>query len=183
MAESRIDMRVDGAARFRDAALQLQDAGRKDLKNALAKRIRAEGRPTVQDVRAAVRATPSKGTRGGGSKGRGGRGLRALIASATQVTTSASKSNPSIKIRVSSARFKTEQNPATLPKYLDGELTRFSRWRHKTFGKAEFKDGRSAWFPQDSHPYFFVTIRRHRDGFRKAILTAIDDVLDELSHG
>ncbi|MGH3099019.1 MAG: hypothetical protein ACRDMV_23780, partial [Streptosporangiales bacterium] len=82
----RIDMRVDGAAKLRDAARDLKEAGAKDLRRNLLRQIRAAGKPAVEDVKRAVRSTPSKG-----QSARQGRGsLRAAIAKATQVSVSTS---------------------------------------------------------------------------------------------
>ncbi|MGH3095563.1 MAG: hypothetical protein ACRDMV_06130, partial [Streptosporangiales bacterium] len=127
----------------------------------------------VEDVKRAVRSTPSKG-----QSARQGRGsLRAAIAKATQVSVSTSASNPSIRIRVAASRFKGADRPATLPKYFDGELGTFKDWAHPVFGNFE------NWVHnQPSHAYFFNTLRGHADDFRRAVGEAIDDTLDELSH-
>lgn len=172
---SQIDMRVDTANKLSRLARDLREAGHKELRKKLLKELRSAGKPVVKDVRAAVAATPSAGVRGGRTAHQGGAGLRATIAKATGMSISTS-GNASIRIRVNNKRVE----PATLPKYLDGELSRFSSWRHKTFGKDEFKDGRSAWFPQSSHPYFFTTVKGHRDDFRKACIEAINDTIEEL---
>lgn len=166
----QIDMKVDGAYRLRETARKLKEAGAKDLRRNLLREIRKAGKPAVDDVKRAVRAAPSKGQ----GEARGRRSLRAAIARATQVTVSTTAANPSIRIRVSAAKFKSA-GPATLPKYFDGELGKFARWRHPVFGSDN-------WVDQGSHPYFFTTIRHHAGDFRRAIGDAIDDTLDELSH-
>lgn len=173
----QIDMRIEGARRFRDLSRDLKEAGRKDLDRKLRRELRKAGQPAVDDVRHAVKAAPVKGTRGGGKRERGGRGLRAAIAAATQVSTSSSSSNPRIRIRVAASKFKSAGNPATLPKYFDGELTRFSRWRHPVFGDFD------TWVTQPSHAYFFVTLHGHASGFRRGIEAAMDDVAAELGRG
>lgn len=173
----RVDMRIEGARRFRDLSRDLKDAGRKDLDRKLRRELRKAGKPAVEDVQRAVKAAPVKGTRGGGKRERGGRGLRAAIAAATQVSTSTSSTNPRIRIRVAASRFRSASSPATLPKYFDGELARFSRWRHPVFGDM------STWVTQPSHAYFYVTLHRHEDDFRRGIEAAMDDVVDELARG
>lgn len=169
MAEiARVDMRVDTAGKLRDLAKDLKDAGRGELRKKLLKELRAAGQPVVKDVRRAVLATPSKGSRGGKTSHQEGKGLRATIAKATGLSISTS-GNASIRIRVSNKRVE----PATLPKYLDGGLSKFSRWRHPTFGN-------SPWQQQDAHPFFFTTIKTHRDDFRQACLEAIDEMIEEI---
>lgn len=174
----RVDMRIEGARRFRDLSRDLKEAGRKDLDRKLRRELRKAGRPAVEDVQRAVKATPVKGTRGGGKRERGGRGLRAAIAAATQVSTSTSSTNPSVRIRVAASRFRSASSPATLPKYFDGELSRFKDWAHPVFGD------RTTWVHhQPSHAYFYVTLHRHEDDFRRGIEAAMDDVAAELGQG
>lgn len=174
-SDFEIRMRVDGAAAFRDTARRLRDAGRKDLKLAMAKRIRAEGRPVVLDVRAAVLATPSKGTRPSRSaRGhRGGLGLRQAMARATTVATSASKTDPSIRIKV--ARGRMPYGTRAVPRYYEGAAR---PWRHPVFG--EWLPGQAS---QQPRPFFYATITAHSSDFRRAIVKAIRDTLDELERG
>lgn len=180
MAEGlRIEMRIAGGEKLKRLAKDLRDAGRKDLKKELLRELRAAGKPVVADVRRAVLATPSKNLPGGSTSHQGGKGLRMAIAKATGMSISVS-GNARIRIRVNAKRVQ----PGTLPKYLDGELSRFSRWRSKTFTSSDtFADGSSAWKQQPSHPYFFSTVRAHRDDFRAACMEAMDTIADKLTAG
>lgn len=160
MADAEIEIRATGARRFRDAAMALRAVDPK-LKNALTRRIRAAGRPILQNVRAAVLATPAKGPRH--------TGLRRAIAKAATVATSTSRTNPGIRFRVPGSRMPSGQK--SLPPYLEGYR---GNWRHPLFGN------RDHWYPQSPHPFFAPTIREHADDFRRAIGEAIDDALDEI---
>lgn len=166
MADAEIEIRANGARRFRDAALALRKVDPK-LKNALTRRIRAAGKPVVADVRRAVLAAPAHGPRH--------TGLRAAIAKAVTLATSTSKGNPGIRFRVPGSRMPSGQR--SLPPYFEGYR---SNWRHPTFGHKVWKDGRSAWQPQGAHPYFFRTIQGHADDFRDACRQAVDDALEGL---
>lgn len=180
MAESaRIDMLFKGGDQLARLSKDLKGAGRKDLRKDLLKELRKAGRPTVLDVRRAVLATPSSGVPGGSTSHQGGVGLRQAIARATGLSISASGA-ASIRIRVNSKKV----TPGTLPKYLDGELPAFKgRWRHRTFGWGTWPDGTSAWHPQDSHPFFFRTVRSHADEFREACLAAMEATAEKLARG
>jgi hypothetical protein len=160
VADAEIEIRANGARRFADAARQLRAVDPK-LKNSLTRRIRAAGKPIVQDVRAAVLAAPAKGPRH--------TGLRAAIAKAVTIATSTSKGNPGIRFRVPGNRMPSGQR--SLPPYFEGYR---GNWRHPVFGNRE------VWVPQDAHPYFYPTIRRHADDFRDACRQAVDDALESV---
>lgn len=67
-----------------------------------------------------------------------------------------------------------EKYGASLPRYLDGELQGWRRWRHPVFGDPE------VWVQQTGMPWFFTTIRRKGPRIESAIKRAMSDVADDI---
>lgn len=65
---------------------------------------------------------------------------------------------------------------ASLPRYLDGELQGWRRWRHPVFGRRE-----ETWVQQTGSPWFFATIRRSAKKIEAAVRGAMDDVADDIT--
>lgn len=151
---------VDGAQRLKQLSRDLKAAGRGDLQRDMRREIRAAGKPVVEDIRRAVLGVDVSSSRGGTAPPDRSTGLRARVAKATGISTTAR----GIRIRVSGRRLGDD---AKLAKYLDASLGRYARWRHPVFGN------RDNWAQQQGEPYFFNTIRKHTKDFRKAVDTAM----------
>lgn len=66
---------------------------------------------------------------------------------------------------------------ASLPRYLDGELRGWRRWRHPVFGDRE------TWVQQTGSPWFFATVRKATGRIEARVLDAMDGVLDDITGG
>lgn len=66
---------------------------------------------------------------------------------------------------------------ASLPRYLDGELQGWRRWRHPVFGDRE------TWVQQTGSPWFFVTVRKASGRIEAAVRKAMDDVARDITGG
>lgn len=164
-----VNVRAEGAQQLQDLSRALKKAGRGDLRQELNSEIREASRPTVGNLYKNVRSIPTKGTEGGGPRQRGGKGLRQATSRGLAVRQRAT----GVRIVVKSSAL--PENQQTLPKYLDGEIKMFSRWRHPVYGN------RNVWVQQNSHRWFFETIRKHRAQFRKACFRAMDKIADRIT--
>jgi hypothetical protein len=68
-----------------------------------------------------------------------------------------------------------ERYGASLPRYLDGELRGWRRWRHPVFGDTE------TWVQQAGSPWFFTTIRKASGRVEAKILDAMDGVIHDIT--
>lgn len=182
MPPLRISLAATNVSAYRQLAKDLRKAGKTDLRKKLRKQIADAGRPVLDDVKAAVREVPVT-SRGGGSaqrlkynvgrattaraKASAGRrvaGLRATIARATKLQVTAR----GVRFVVQSSQLPEDQR--TLPRHLDSERG----WRHPVFGD------RDVWVTQKGRPYFAVTIKKQAPAFRRAIVTAMEQIRQEL---
>lgn len=182
MPPAGVSISAAGYQDFRALAKKLRQAGKKDLRKKLRKKISDAGQPVLGEVRAAVRAIPITSHGGGTGQrtahnvaratterakkaaARRGAGLRATIASATKLQITAK----GVRFVVSSNRFPADQR--TLPRRLDSE----KGWRHPVFGDRE------KWVHQRGKPYFAATIKKRAPAFRRAIIAAMEEISNEL---
>jgi hypothetical protein len=182
MGNVRISLASENVGQYRAAAKKLRDAGRKDLRSALRKRISEAGKPVVDEVKAAVRDLHVTSSHGGGTAQRRGfnvsrtktakaadrakrrgAGLRETIAKATRQQITAK----GVRIIVDSKKLPEDQR--SLPRHLDSD----KGWRHPVFGH-------HGWVSQKGGPYFANTIKKRAPDFRKAIVTAMDEITAEI---
>jgi hypothetical protein len=152
----------------------------KDLQSS----IREAAKPLVPAIRAAVQATPSKGSRATGHATRAahayGRstaknkklakferkaGLRETIARAVALQASASGGKISVSVRADML----PPDQRGLPWALEGVGGK--PWRHPLFGNSEH------WYTQQAHPYFANTIEAQIPGIDRAVEKAMDDAV------
>lgn len=177
-----LSLAAQNVGAYRDLAKRLRQAGRKDLRSSLRKKISDAGRPVLDDVKTAVRTIPVT-SHGGGtaqrrrynvgratterakrSAGRRGAGLRSTIASATKLQITAK----GVRFVVQSS--KLPENQRSLPRHLDSE----KGWRHPVFGN------RDNWVAQKGRPYFASTIKKKAPAFRRAIVEAMEKIRREI---
>lgn len=168
MPRAGVDLSVKGAEQFRDLSKALRKAGRGDLKRNLTRNIRRAGRPVEADLRAAVMSVQVSSSKGGTARPDTSTGLRARTARA--IGTSVTQNG--IRLRVNEK--KVGPYGRSLPRYLDGSIAKYSRWRHPVFGRP------TAWAEQSGSAWFFSTIRSRVGTFRRAVLDAMDDTTREL---
>lgn len=182
MPPARFSISATGAKEYRELAVKLKKAGRKDLRAKLREKIKAAGNPVLDEAKSAARSVPVTGSRGGGTKQRRGfnistastarkasagrrkAGLRNSIAAAMRLQITAK----GVRFVVNSDRLPVSQR--RLPRHLDNP----KGWRHPVFGDME------EWAHQQGRPYFAVTIKRRAPQFRQAVLTAMEEIRREL---
>ena len=162
-----VELRVEGLEQFSDLQRRLHVAGQHGLQRRMHKELRLAAGPVERDIRTAVMGLRVKSSRGGTAHPDRSSGLRARTARA--VTTAVTRKG--IRIKVSARRFGAYGT--TLPRRMDPDASR-RPWRSPVFGN------RQVWKEQTGSPYFFVTVRRHRQTFRRAVGKAIDDTIRDL---
>lgn len=151
----------------------------------MSKNIRAELKPVVVEIRAAVMAIPSHSSRqltGSGRRtkraGRSDRavaerprGLRDATARGVQMKVNLSGKNIGVRLRVDPRHFPAGQKH--LPQLLEGTRP---RWRSPSWGH-------DPWKTQPAHPYFFRTIQPHIPRIQAAITREVNKAVRELGGG
>jgi hypothetical protein len=186
MPEPLLDFKVEGAKQLGELSKKLKDPMQRDLRLELRRRITAETKPVVADLRQAVMAIDSKvdsAGRIGSSSGAASRamhagsrriesrrshGLRATIARAIQVKIRTSAASPGVKITVDLSKMPEEQRK--LPRALDS----IKGWRHPVWGHT------ATWVTQHGAPWWSKTIEVHRDSVRAAIIEAMRAVANKI---
>lgn len=146
---------------YRDLARRLRTADA-ELKRHLRRRIREEGAPALQAVRAAARGIDmtTQPSAGGGDSS----GLRARLAAASKLSVQASGIRFTVQERRVDPRY-----GATLTAGSEGKP-----WRHPVFGN------RNAWVRQQGSPWFYPTLRSEGPAFRAAVERAVRDTLKHI---
>ncbi len=136
---------VTGQRELRRLASDLRSAGNQQVINERLRRELMEvGRKGAAEVRARVRATPSKGQ----SARAGRRSLRAAVARSVEVKVR-NTTRPGVIIWTNPGRMPPREQ--SLPAYLEGV---FQPWRHPRWGDKR----RGNWFNQRPHPYFYSAL-------------------------
>lgn len=156
-----------------DLARDLRRAGRRDVTKEAGKRARELLKPVVPEIRNAVRNTPGRAghQRSARAVADRPRGLRDATARGVQIKVSFSGQYAGVRLRVDTRHFPDGQKH--LPKYLEGI---YERWRSPNWGRDEWKQ-------QQSHPFFYVTVRPHVPRVRAGMREIADGMADELGGG
>lgn len=183
-------IKVEGAARFREAARLCREADRADLRRELVKGMRAAGREILDDQRAEVRGLPVRGERfyRYGVKrvvGKDGstRQVRARYRPNTRSTGLRDRVARSLALELKSTgrarvRFvaKPEKMPAderNMPRNLDNP----KGWRHPVYGNTEM------WVAQFGGSWFWPPIKRKIRVFRQRMDEAITATVNKIERG
>lgn len=159
MARATITVSATGGRELRGLARRLRTA---DLDRHIRGELTDAGRPVVPLLRAAVLAVDVQSTRGGRARPDRSTGLRRRVAAATDMSTV----RDGITFQVHSRRVD--------PRYpqLVGFLNATPRvWPHPVFATGDRSDWE--WAVQFGEPWFFVTVRRRRPQFRRAVRRGI----------
>lgn len=146
-----VDIRSSDLEQLAKRLRKLEDG--KVLRREMTAGLREATKPLVPQVRAAVRAVPSK------SDG----DLRDRIARAVQVKVTLAGFRTGVRIRVDTARLGAKAPVAAL---LEGRR----RWRHPVFGN------RDAWVTQQPHPYLRPTVEPRAGEVRRKLQRVADDI-------
>lgn len=161
---------VTGQRELRRLASDLRSAGdQQHINERLRRGLMAVGRMGAADVRARVRATPSKGQ----SARAGRRSLRAAVARSVEVKVRNS-TRPGVIIWTNPGRMPGGEE--SLPAYLEGV---FKPWRHPRWGDRR----RGNWFNQRPHPYFYSALDSIAGDLADAGDRVLDNIANEIERG
>lgn len=156
-----------GGAELRGTAALLRRMGRVDLQREVAKAVKAEGKPTLDDLRASARSVRVSGVRTGSPRrfvhGTAPKRLRERMAAATVLEFRANQNEARVSFHTDSSRM---GDAKVIPRYIDLGKP----WRHPIMGN------RSRWAVSKGESWFFPPIKKHLPEFRQRI----DAVLDEI---
>lgn len=172
MAEAGLSVPIVGSVqvgiRLRRLSEQLGESGRRDLTRKMRRNIRVAASPVMADLRRAVMGVQVSSSKKGLARPNTDTQLRSRIAGA-------------IGARIIWKGIRLVVNPrrvgsygAALPKYLDASITGYVRWRHPVLGH-------DVWVEQRGQPWWFKTIDRHTNDFRRAVLDGLDEFARELA--
>jgi hypothetical protein len=157
---------VDAGKQLQELSAKLQSVGHDGLLRKLRRNIRAAGIPVVTDLHRAVLSVDVTPHRKGGVPSNSH--LRERVADALTTSVTARR----VRITINAA--KVGPYGTSLPKYLDGSIPRYRRWRHMVWGHKD------RWSEQTGQPWFFRTVSQHSSDFRRAVLAAMDETAREL---
>jgi hypothetical protein len=123
-----------------DVSRKLRRMDDKEILRRFRKELRGVAAPFVPAVRGAIAGIPVKGTSGS-------TGLRQRLAKAVTLRVRTSGKNAQVSILMSTGKMPDGQR--SLPAMMEGTKV----WRHPVFGDTD------VWVGQESHPYFFPTVR------------------------
>ena len=152
-------------------AVQLKQAGARDLRLAMNRRLRAAARPVVADIRAAYLAVPDVS-----DARREGAQARATVAKAVRLEIRSSAARAHIRFVVDSRKLPPDMKP------LPASWEKRRGWRHPVFADPGRTREDWVWVHQEipARP-FRPTIYRHADDFRRACLDAMADTAAQLN--
>lgn len=169
MAEGEIHVGIEvrGKEQFRELSRRLRrTADGRELGKRLQNQIRAAGRPVLEEIKSSVRSIPTKGV--------STKRVRSRTANATTMRTTSRGGRDreaGVQYAVNVDRLGNESAMPGLWDRKDGS------WRHPLFGN------RAHWYRQESHPWFYTTIRRNDARFRRAVNQAIQETALFLERG
>lgn len=178
-----MDIQSNGGVQFKALAGKFRAAGKDGaaIRKALTKKIQTELKKIVDEQRHAAAAMKVKGVAGRGSARReafhgvkrkrplrAGYGLRATTARSIKSKVSYTGFKMGARITVDTKAL--PQSQRKLPRYLN----RTKGWRHPVWGNRE------RWVAQYGEPYFDKPIERHLPDVRKAVNTAVTEVMRTL---
>lgn len=141
----------------------------KEITRLLRRNLRAAVKPMVPAVRAAALAIPAHGP--------ASTGLRGRLAKATRVQVSLTPRKVGVSILVDPKKMGPGEK--NLPAYMEGMPVGRkgdTRWRHPVFGHSDRR-----WASQDSHPFFYDTLRSLAPRSAAAVKAALDEVTAQIS--
>jgi hypothetical protein len=147
-----------------------------ELGKAMGKRMRQLAKPIVEEVRAAVLATPA-GRSAGATRAKKGStlGLRAAIAASTKADINKTGKGAAVHIRVSKSKMASiGGRPVSVAYYYEG---RKANWRHPIFGRRANSED---WATQAAHPFLAKTVYPHREKFATEIIQILEETLNKL---
>ncbi|MEU0039103.1 hypothetical protein [Streptomyces sp. NPDC006333] len=141
-------VRLRSAGELKRISRELRSLGDRELKKRFSKELRAEAKPLVPAVKAAIRQVPSK-------RPYRSDGLRGRLAKAVKLEVKTSGRQAGVRIRMDGRKMPDKQG--SLPRLVEGEgVLRGrrvdTRWRHPVYGQ-------DRWVQQPPKPFFYKTVR------------------------
>ncbi|SDP60678.1 hypothetical protein SAMN04487905_10621 [Actinopolyspora xinjiangensis] len=184
---------IRGTQDLREVSRRLRAAGQGKVTRQMAKRMRENSQPAVNDAQSNIRSiNSSAGGRGGGAQRRReytvgrsrsgservrrqaaeGRGLRESIARAIRTRVTTKPSSASVRIEVDRRRLPPDQH--RLPFYIDQ-----GSWRHPVFGND------SAWVQQRVRPddWWDSAMDRHGPRVRNGAVEVVNQINRDIARG
>jgi hypothetical protein len=156
-----------GGAELRRTAAVLRAAGREDLRRDVGRAVRAEGQPTLNDLKSAARRVNITGVRAGGkpfTAATRAKHLRERIANATVLEVRTAGSETRVTFHTVASRM---GDAKVIPRYAD--LGR--PWRHPIMGR------RARWASSRGESWFWPPIKDHLPKFRERISVVLDEIV------
>jgi hypothetical protein len=157
------ELSIDQRSLVRAARQIRQEADGKELRKQLLRHTKAALDPAAQQVRGAILAMPSSGDP------RKGPPLRQAIAAKVKVQVRLSGRTPGASIKVQ--KIKGARGFPNAPK----RTNRRAGWRHPVWGHGwAHQTGKPGWFDD--------TLKKNRDDYRKAVLSAVDEMSRQMAN-
>lgn len=161
---------IEGGDKLRRTARALREAGRVDLVRDVPKAVKAEAKPTLDDLKAAARHARVTGVRTTSphrfEHHTRAKHLRERMAAATIVEVRTTERDTRIAFHVKSDHMGDAKQ---IPRYID--LGNRVRWRHPVMGNRE------RWAQSKGQPWFFEPIKKHLPKMRERISAVLDEIL------
>jgi hypothetical protein len=147
-----------------------EHADGRELRAELVEQFRDVTDPLRDRVKAAWKASPSKG-HGTSTRARQAQpGLRSLLSRATRTEIRLGRKAAGVAVRTDGRRM--PDGMKRLPHYAEGTNP---RWRHPVFGNRE------VWVEQPPFPRFFAAVQPDETRARRAAEQAVESVLDKIA--
>src|SRR5690242_2452879 len=161
-----LQLSIQGGKQLKATARVLAEQGR-SLQREVGGAIRAEGKPTLDSVRASarrvrIRGVPTKSVHRFTHQTRAKR-LRERMAEATVLEVRTGTDEARVSFHVQSSRM---GDARVVPRYVDLGKP----WRHPIMGDRE------SWAAEVGESWFFPPIKAHLPKFRERIIAVLDDV-------
>lgn len=146
-------------ARITKALKKMDD---KEVVKRFRKELRTAARPLVPQVRASIRAIPSK-------RAYSAKGLRGTMSRATALEVKTAGRQAAVVIRVDGR--KMPRGARAVAAYMEGSKP---RWRHPVYG-------RNTWVQQPAKPYFYKVMARNGPRARSAVGRVLDGISKDIT--
>lgn len=161
--DSMFQLRATGAD-LREISRELRAQNQKEITRQFRKELRAVAAPFVPAVRKAIDGIPVKGTSGS-------TGLRERLKKDVKLTVRTVGKNARVSIGIPGNRMPPHEG--SLPAMMEGT----KKWRHPVFGDHDS----GTWVGQESHPFFYRTVRMMGPAAKAAINRVTDRITRKIT--
>jgi len=168
MARKLFFASLEGGEELRRTAAVLRAAGREDLQRGVSRAVKAEGQPTLDDLKASARRVRISGERVGGTPFTAqtrAKHLRERMAAATVLEVRTGGSETRVSFHTVASRM---GGAKVIPRYSDMGKP----WRHPVMGRRKQR-----WAVSRGESWFFPPIKKHLPQFRERISAVLDEIV------